>query len=337
MKILHVANFSLFKHGAQFYDTDRKITNGLMRNGHHVYDFSYRDIARFSGWFNSSKTGRTKMVAAFLETLRHFRPHLLLLGHSELLTLNDLDTARSICPEMKVAMWWVDPLDDISHLKERMGILDVLFATTGVTPLSGAMGERKTTVLSYFPNIVDASIETGRAFTVQRPVHDLVFFGRKVLGRQAMGQKLLTLSKTLNVGIYGGSKATQVFDSKYIDLLSASRMGLSYSRYNDIAYYASDRIAQLTGNGVLTFSPAVPGMNELYSGDEVVYFEDWNDFSEKVFAFHRDWDSCTRHARKGWEKAHSAFNGNRVTQFMIETIFNASYSEFYEWQNQVLR
>jgi hypothetical protein len=155
--------------------------------------------------------------------------------------------------------------------------------------------------------------------------------------RQVLHQVLVNLSNTLNVGIYGGSKATHIFDFKYIDLLSSSRMGINYSRYSDLPYYSSDRIIQLTGNGVLTFSHPVPGMTELFSADEVVYFNDWNDLVDKVQVFHRDPESCRHHARKGWEKAHSAFNGNRVTQFMLETIFNTHYSEPYEWQNQVLR
>jgi len=337
VKILHVANFAFNRHGALFYAMDRKISNGLIRNGHQVYDFSYRDMARFSGWFNSTKTGRRKMAAAFLETVRQFQPQLLFLGHSELLTADDLLAARSLCPEVKVAMYWVDPLDRIAHLRERVGILDVLFATTGIVPLARALGDRKTTTLSFFPNITDTSIETGQAFSVEHFLHDLVFIGRVAPERQVLAQMLATLSKTLDVGIYGNSKTTQVFGAKYIDLLSSSRMGINYSRYNDIAYYTSDRMAQLTGNGVLTFTPPVPGMTDLFTSDEVVYFDDWADLSEKVHVFHRNIEACRCHARRGGEKAHRAFNENRVTRFMMETIFDTGYSEPYEWQNQVLR
>ncbi|MDV7160490.1 hypothetical protein R3X52_17110, partial [Acinetobacter baumannii] len=40
MKILHIANFGFNKQGAHFYCTDRKISAGLIENGHFVYDFS---------------------------------------------------------------------------------------------------------------------------------------------------------------------------------------------------------------------------------------------------------------------------------------------------------
>jgi len=42
LKIVHCANFSESKYGAVYYAIDRKISNGLIRNGHFVYDFSYR-------------------------------------------------------------------------------------------------------------------------------------------------------------------------------------------------------------------------------------------------------------------------------------------------------
>ena len=53
MRVLHVANFSWFSstrkradNVARYYATDRKISNGLIRNGCCVLEFSYRDTAR---------------------------------------------------------------------------------------------------------------------------------------------------------------------------------------------------------------------------------------------------------------------------------------------------
>lgn len=58
-------------------------------------------------------------------------------------------------------------------------------------------------------------------------------------------------------------------------------MGLNYSRKNDVTLYSSDRIVQLTGNGLLTFSPRIPGFDQLYTEQEVVYFDDQFDLAEK--------------------------------------------------------
>ena len=61
MRILHVANFSTHKYGADLYAIDRKISAGLIRNGHYVYDFSYRDVCRNESLFRTTKLGTAKV------------------------------------------------------------------------------------------------------------------------------------------------------------------------------------------------------------------------------------------------------------------------------------
>lgn len=57
MRILHVVNFNLGKYGADLYAPDRKISAGLTRNGHFVYDFSYRDVCRNASIFRTIRFG----------------------------------------------------------------------------------------------------------------------------------------------------------------------------------------------------------------------------------------------------------------------------------------
>lgn len=45
-KIVHCANFSESKNGDVFYAIDRIISNGLIRNNHFVYNFSYREVSK---------------------------------------------------------------------------------------------------------------------------------------------------------------------------------------------------------------------------------------------------------------------------------------------------
>lgn len=340
MKILHVANFSDGKFGASYYCTDRKISNGFIRNGHFVYDFSYRDIARYLNPLSSTKLGRKAMVTAFLEAVKRVEPQLLLLGHSELLRSCDLLAARRLNPVMKVAMWWVDdpfPVDRIELLRERMGVIDVLFTTVGVAPVNAVIGERSSTIISYIPNIIDGSIDTGRAFENSASIHDLIFIGHATPERHLLRQELEKLSTLVNVGVYGGSKKTKVFGVEYLKLLSCSKMGLNYSRYNNVSLYSSDRLAHLVGNGLLTFTPKIPGLDILFADDEVVYFDDFGDLFDQVLSYHENWDVGRVHAERGYIKAHTAFNERRVTKFMLETICGDSYTEEYEWSDQVSR
>ncbi len=69
-------------------------------------------------------------------------------------------------------------------------------------------------------------------------------------------------------------------------------MGLNYSRRNDVTLYSSDRIVQLTGNGLLTFSPRIPGFEKLYTEQEVVYFDDQFDLAKKINSLIKTQTSC---------------------------------------------
>ena len=44
-----------------------------------------------------------------------------------------------------------------------------------------------------------------------------------------------------------------IWSDEFLQKLSNSSMGLNLSRGKPIKYYSSDRIAQLVGNGLLTF------------------------------------------------------------------------------------
>ena len=110
---------------------------------------------------------------------------------------------------------------------------------------------------------------------------------------------------------------------------------MNLSRRNDIELYSSDRIIQLTGNGLLTFTPEIPGFQKLYQNDEVVYFKDASDLAEKYYYFDENYDEAFRVAKKGWEKTHQSYNAKRITQFMLEVTFDQPLSEAYEWAHEV--
>ena len=165
MKILHVANFSHLDARTFHYACDRKLNNALTRNGHCVFDFSYRDIARAQGLFKHTKWGIPKMNKQLIDRVSSFRPDLLLLAHSELITLETLQTVRNKFPSMAVAMWYVDGLcypERIAFIKKRLPFLDAFFATTAGSDLAAL--KRPQLQVAYIPNPVDPTIETGKNF-----------------------------------------------------------------------------------------------------------------------------------------------------------------------------
>ncbi|MFA6630107.1 MAG: glycosyltransferase [Sulfuricurvum sp.] len=338
MKIVHVASYNYLKDGQSYYATDYKIHQGLVRNGHFVYPFSYRDTARCANIFGSKKWGVGKTNKRLIETCRNIRPDLLLMAHAELITLETLHEIRKMIPSIKIAMWFVDPLwanHHIANIHSKLPALDIFFATTGGKLLQ--QFKLPTNQVAYIPNICDSSIETHKNFEISDLSIDFLFCGRDYKEPERQSFLVETYERLIfcNSRFFGCLGNPLIFGHDYMDTLGKAKIGLSYNRRNDVSLYMSDRIVQLAGNGILTFTPRIPQMEILYNEDEVVYFNDVEDLIAKVAHFTSDDDERRQIAYKGWKKTHNSFNSTRVTQFMLETIFNEKYSAPYEWHSEV--
>ncbi len=334
MKILHVDNLNLLKYGAVFYAFDRKISNGLIRNGHYVYDFSYRDTARCATPLQSKHFGAAKMNQRLIETAANIRPDFLLLGNAEIVSAETLRRIRQMLPAIRIALWYVDwiiPEVDTRSIFDRLEVIDTLFLTTG-----GELPKRykrDNNTVAYLPNAVDSSIETLTNHLQQDFETDLLFCGTDKGDPQRAGflRELRGRLSDIRITYHGSLGAPAVFGDQYLQALARSKMGLNLSRRSDVYRYSSDRIAQLTGNGLLTFTQDTPGMRDLYRDDEVVYYAGIDELAEKVRYYQQHDTERRRIATAGHQRAHSAFNSTRIAKYMVEASFNLPYTEPYEW------
>ncbi|MDD2321926.1 MAG: glycosyltransferase [Geobacteraceae bacterium] len=338
MKILHVANFSHLDPRTFHYACDRKLNSALIRNNHCVFDFSYRDIARANGVFRHAKWGIPRMNKHLIDRVDTLRPDLLLLAHSELVRPETLQKIRQKHPSMAIAMWYVDGLcypERITFIKERLPFLDAFFATTAGPNLAAL--KRPQLQVAYIPNPVDPTIETGRNFEKNVFKNDFCYCGRdyKEPERQAFIRELAEKLNFLRSEFRGCLNQPGAFGADYTDLLQESKLSLNYSRRNDVKWMSSDRLLHLTGNGILTFCPRVPGLDTLFQSDELVYFDDLDDLLEKIRHYHQHDDQRKTVAQAGWKRAHESFNADRITRFMVEIIFKIPVNEPYEWLEEI--
>lgn len=330
LKIVHCANFSESKYANVYYSIDRKLSNGLIRNGHFVYDFSYREIAKNTNLFKSKRFGAKKANLSLLDTLNHVRPHLLLLGHSELISAETLMQAKKLYPTMKIGMWWVDPMENIAHIPERLSLIDVFFATTGSDYLKECFGVNTKAKLLFFPNVCDTSIEYYDSHNNGSYEYDLMYIGRADDRRKDFLDYIKSF-KHLSLGLFGQHKDNLLLGSKYYEAIQKTKLALNYSRFNHINLYSSDRIIQLAASGVAVISPRIPNFHSLFDENEVIYFDDKNDFKNKLEYYLLHDDEKNAIALNGYHKAHNTFNSTRVAKFMLEATFELPFSEIYEW------
>ena len=345
MKILHCANFSLFPRArksaddrARIYAIDRKLSAGLIRGGHSVFDFSYRDAARFYGVFGK-RGGAKKMNRALIETAAKLHPDLLLLGHCELVFAQTLAEIRRCIPAIKIAQWWVDDFapHKVNSLAPKLPHLDAFFSTTHPLAARRFVGGEGDVPFYFMPNICDSAVETERAFDNPNPQYDIFFAGRPDPSREELIDVLNKMKDEARIGIFGITRDTLLGGHQFIRAIGESKIGISFNRMNDIEWYASDRIVQLAGNGCLVFTPRIPGFEKLFAQDEVVYFDSLADLPNLLRAYLRDDERRIQIARAGWMRAHQSYNERRIARFVIESVFGEEYGEDYEWKNEAAR
>ena len=322
MKILHIASFRLFEGGDRHYSMERKISNGFIRNGHTVYDYPYRNMAKYNNPFHTKRFGTKKMNTHLLKIMNNLKPDLIVLGHAELVSYETIIAMKEIVPHVKIIFWFVDAIYDryrIKHLLEIQVLLDAVFITSDPKVIP-EFDQKK---FHYLPNMVDESIEIHKNFEKDVFQYDFAFCAasKKSPDRDEISRLLAKKLKELNFKFCGSLGYEGIFGDSYISLLGNTKMGLNYSKRNDISLYSSDRIAQLTGNGILTFSPRIPHFESIYSNNEIVYYDDPEDLVRKIFYYHTHDNERKSIAENGYLKSHNLYNSTKITQWMIDMVF----------------
>ena len=162
-RIVHAANFSRKAKGAFQHSVEHKISNGLIRNGHAVYNFSDRDVARSGTLLGHRAFGGRAANRAFAEFCRSIEPELILLGHANTLSAETLAELRRALPDLRILQYNVDPLFEAENVAAILSKIDVVDATL-ITSAGEALRPfyKPGRVLGFMPNPVDPSIETGR-------------------------------------------------------------------------------------------------------------------------------------------------------------------------------
>ena len=95
-------------------------------------------------------------------------------------------------------------------------------------------------------------------------------------------------------------------------------MGLNLSRGLPTKYYSSNRIASLMGNGLLTFIDKKTQMSDFFNNNEIIFYSDINDLSEKIKFYKKNEKSRVKIAKNGKKKYFKLFNELETTKYIID-------------------
>ena len=343
LKIMHITNFNERFSGRLHYNTGRRLNNGFIRLGHNVLSISDRDVLHYKKSL-SDMSGNKTLHNKIVETYDNFKPDLLVLGHADKVSNLTLEKLKENDKNLKITQWFLDPLSKYGpdHLNNSRRIMDKIefvdntFLTTNpkVLPLNIPNS-------SFIPNPCDESFETLENykkdcpydvfFAMSHGVHRGLLKKGKNDDREFFINKLIANNKDIKFDVYGMNNVQPIWGDQFLKKIANSYMGLNLSRGKPIKYYSSDRIAQLIGNGLLTFIDKKTFLNDFFTEKELIFYENLDDLGYKINKFKKDKKSGKKIAELGKKKYFKYFNSTLVSDFILSKTFDIKSKKDFIW------
>ncbi len=347
LRILHVTNFNERLDGRLFFNTGRRINNGFIRLGHSVLGFSDRDIQKYYKSLGDFK-GKKSLNDKLKKTCYNYKPDLIVTGHADLISKDQIQELKEDNPNTKFVQWFLDPLNkkgpdyqrNKNRILDKIDLMDATFLTTSPSALNFLPQNGKN---FYIPNPSDHSFETLNNFDKSCSVD--VFFalshgvhrGKLKSGKEddriIFLKKLQKITSDVKFDLYGINNVQPIWADHYFKTISNAKMGLNLSRGEAIKYYSSDRITQIVGNGLICLIDEKTKYRDFFSNEEMVFYKNLSDLSEKIQKISRDDNLRRRIGRKGKEKYMKYFNSTKVAEFIIDKGLNLKNKNKYFWHN----
>ena len=337
LKILHVYNRAE-KIGGRIYfiSTGKKIENGLIRLGHDVEGISDRDLLSYS----SKIRGKDILNKIFLEKTLYYRPDLILMGHVNTINEDTFYKIKKTCGNLIFSQWYEDNLTlngpdfqkNFSNLKTNFKYIDNFFISTHPDDVS-----KKNNRIRYhfLPTPVDKNVEKLNIYNLTNYTYDVFFAMSHGVNRGTIksGKKderenfikeLISLNKDIKFDIYGYKNRNPVWSESFYSAISRSSMAVNLNRGKPKKYSSSNRIGSLIGNGLLTFIDYKKKFNHFFNKNEIIFYHNKYDLSEKISYYKENPNSSKKIAKNGQKKYFKLFNEIEVAKYIVDESMNGT-------------
>ena len=341
LKIIHITNFNERFDGRLHYNTGKRINNGLIRLGHNILTISDRDI--LSNYKNlKDPKGISTLNNKIISSFNNFNPDLVITGHADNISSDTFEYIKNKNKSLKIAQWFLDPVSKFgpdfiknkNRLLKNIKFIDANFLTTDPNSIEFKIKN------SYFiPNPADTSFETlenykydcenDMFFAMSHGVHRGILKRNKSDNREKILDELLLKNKEIKFDFYGLNNKQPLWAEDFKNQLSKSKMGLNLSRGKPLKYYSSDRIAQLMGNGLLTFIDEKTSYSDFFTKNEIITYKNLNDLIEKILKYKKNDKQRRVIAKNGKIKYLKMFNSSNVANYIISKTFEIKNKSFW--------
>ena len=340
-KIFHISNFGIkTEHRLFNLSIANKLSNGLIRNGHDVINFDYRDFV--SRFFNSNSVDKK-----ILSICSNYKPDLVLLGHNNILHRDTLTFLKKNL-NCKIALWFEDHvvkgdpnyINNVRLIEKNNDLIDNYFITTSPDIIKTSINKDK---IDFLPIPVDPNIENGKFYEFTK-TKDLFFalshgvnYGRlknnTIDSRLKFIQDLLNKSiNNLNFHFFGLFGEQPIWNYDFNKELMICKTALNLSRGGPNKYASSNRIATLMGNGVLPFIHEKVKYQDFFDNDEIITYKNSTDLISKLSSIKDKKKKIIKSSKNAKKRYYDIFNNSIVADFLVYKIFNNTKKFNYIWK-----
>ena len=343
LKLIHVTNFNQRFNGRLHYNTGRRLNNGFIRLGHNVLTISDRDIIHNNKNLMDIN-GKKALQKYLLNSIKNFKADGIIMGHADSISSETLSEIKDKNKHIKICQWFLDPVGkagpdhfkNTNRLFDKEKFIDASFLTSHPSVLS-----RKLNNSFFIPNPSDLSFEILKNyenkneqdlfFAMSHGVHRGQLKKGKTDNRENFINKLIRKNKDINFDIYGMKNIQPVWGDEFLEKISKSSMGLNLSRGLPVKYYSSDRLAQLMGNGLLTFIDKKTHYDDFFTKDQAIFYDDIDDLSYKINKYKKDHKHRIHIAKNGRNVYLKKFNSTLVADFILSKTFDYKSKSKFIW------
>ena len=342
-RILHISNFGI-KNDHRIFNISiaKKISNGLIRNGHDVINFDYRN---FSQRLFDKNTLDNKIISI----IKNYQPNLILLGHNNIL---DRKTLLEIKDKYlsKIALWYEDHLmkgdpnfiNNLKLVEKNNDLIDQYFITTAPDVIKTKIEKKK---LNFLPIPVDPMIENGEFFNHSKS-KDLFFalshgvnFGK--LKKNTFDSRLLFIEDLLmssndkiNYHIFGLYGHQPKWNFEFNNELKICKTALNLSRGGPTKYCSSNRIASLMGNGVLPFIDSKIRYQDFFDNDEIETYSSSSNLISKLTKITSSDSKLIKRSRNAKKRYFDIFECRIIADYITYKVFETNRKYNFIWDKR---
>ena len=140
----------------------------------------------------------------------------------------------------------------------------------------------------------------------------------KIDERENYIKQIINYNKNIKFDIYGLNQRNPVWSEAFYNAISNSYMAININRGKSKKYSSSNRIGSLVGNGLLTFMDLGKKFNHFFSNNEIIFFKDIGDLSDKLNFYKKNINLAKKIAKNGKKKYFELFNEREVANYIVK-------------------